>query len=38
VESTYSRMGNLIDLNSGRYEKLKDISGLPVTEIVDVRA
>lgn len=38
VESTYSRLGNLIDLTSGRHEKLKDISGLPVTEIVDVRA
>ncbi|HET9403119.1 MAG TPA: adenylate/guanylate cyclase domain-containing protein [Burkholderiales bacterium] len=37
VESTYSRLGNLIDLSAGRYEKLKDISGLPVTEIVDVR-
>ena len=38
VESTYSRLGNLVDLNAGRYEKLKDISGLPVTEIVDVTA
>ena len=37
VESTYSRLGNLIDLSTGRHEKLKDISGLPVTEIVDVR-
>ena len=38
VESTYSRLGNLVDLNSGRYEKLKDIAGMPVTEIVDVIA
>jgi len=38
VESTYSRLGNLVDLASGRYEKLKDIAGLPVTEIVHVRA
>lgn len=38
VESTYSRVGNLVDLGSGRHEKLKDIGGLPVTEIVDVAA
>lgn len=36
VESTYSRVANLVDLNAGRHEKLKDISGLTVTEIVDV--
>jgi class 3 adenylate cyclase len=36
VESTYSRVANLIDLNAGRHEKLKDIAGLTVTEIVDV--
>jgi len=34
VESTYSRLSNLIDLNSGRYEKLRDIGGVPITEIV----
>lgn len=37
VESTYSRMCNLVDLESGRYEKLRDIAALPITEIVDVR-
>ena len=36
VESTYSRVANLVDLGSGRYEKLKDIAGLPVTQVVDV--
>lgn len=36
IESTYSRLGNLVDLSTGRYEKLKDIAGLPVTEIMDV--
>lgn len=34
VESTYSRLSNLIDLSSGRYEKLRDIGGVPITEIV----
>jgi adenylate cyclase len=36
VESIYSRVANLVDLGSGRYEKLKDIAGLPVTQIVGV--
>ncbi|OGA23415.1 MAG: hypothetical protein A3I02_10910 [Betaproteobacteria bacterium RIFCSPLOWO2_02_FULL_67_26] len=36
VESTYSRVANLVDLSTGRHEKLKDIAGLSVTEIVDV--
>ncbi|MBI3938110.1 MAG: MerR family transcriptional regulator [Betaproteobacteria bacterium] len=36
VESTYSRLCNLVDLTGGRYEKLRDIAGLPVTEIVEV--
>jgi class 3 adenylate cyclase len=36
VESTYSRLGNLVDLTTGRFEKLKDIAGLPVTEIVEL--
>jgi class 3 adenylate cyclase len=36
VESTYSRVANLVDLDSGRYEKLKDIAGLPVTQVVEV--
>ncbi|HXF66047.1 MAG TPA: adenylate/guanylate cyclase domain-containing protein [Burkholderiales bacterium] len=38
VESTYSRLANLVDLSSGRHEKLRDIAGLSVTEIVDVAA
>jgi adenylate cyclase len=36
VDSTYSRLCNLVDLDSGRYEKLRDIGGLPVTEIVNL--
>jgi adenylate cyclase len=36
VESTYSRVANLVDLDSGRYEKLKDIAGLPVAQVVEV--
>lgn len=36
IESTYSRLSNLIDLDSGRHEKLRDISGLAVTEIVEL--
>jgi len=36
IESTYSRLGNLVDLTTGRFEKLKDIAGLPVTEIVEL--
>jgi adenylate cyclase len=36
VESTYSRLCNLIDLESGRHDKLRDIAALPITEIVDV--
>lgn len=36
VESTYSRVANLVDLSAGRHEKLKDIAGLTITEIVDV--
>jgi adenylate cyclase len=38
VESTYSRVANLVDLGSGRYEKLKDIAGLPVAQVVEVHA
>jgi len=38
VESTYSRVANLVDLGSGRYEKLKDIAGLPVAQVVEVQA
>lgn len=33
VQSSYSRVGNLVDVESGRYVKLQDIAGLAVTEI-----
>ena len=33
VPSSYSRVGNLVDVESGRYVKLQDIAGLAVTEI-----
>lgn len=36
VDSTYSRLSNLVDLANARYEKLRDIGGIAVTEIVDV--
>lgn len=36
VESTYSRLCNLVDLDSGRHEKLRDIAALPITEIMEV--
>lgn len=35
VTETYSRIGNLVDLENPQYMKLKDISNLAVTEIVD---
>jgi class 3 adenylate cyclase len=37
VASSYSQLGSLIDLSSERYEKLREIATLPVTEIRDVR-
>lgn len=33
VQSSYSRVGNLVDVESGRFVKLQDIAGLAVTEI-----
>ena len=33
VPSSYSRVSNLVDIESGRYVKLQDIAGLAVTEI-----
>jgi len=36
IPSSYSRISNLIDMKDPRYEKMQDISGLPVTEIIDV--
>ena len=37
VASSYSQLGTLIDLNSERYEKLRDITTLPITEIRSVK-
>ncbi len=36
VQSSYSRVGNLVDVETGRYVKLQDIVGLAVTEIKGV--
>jgi adenylate cyclase len=36
VKATYSRVSELADMASPRYEKLRDISALAVTEIVEV--
>lgn len=36
VNATYSRISELVDLASPRHEKLRDISALAVTEIVEV--
>jgi len=36
VVSSYSQLGALIDLKSERYEKLRDIATLPITEIRSV--
>lgn len=38
VVSSYSQVGNLVDLTSERFEKLREIAALPVTEIRSVRA
>ncbi len=37
VASSYSQLGTLIDLSSERYEKLRDITTLPITEIRSVK-
>jgi class 3 adenylate cyclase len=37
VASSYSQLGSLVDLESGRYEKLRVIATLPVTEIRSVK-
>ncbi len=37
VVSSYSQLGTLIDLSSERYEKLRDITTLPITEIRSVK-
>lgn len=36
VNASYSRLSELVDLASPRYEKLRDIGGMAVTEIVGV--
>jgi class 3 adenylate cyclase len=36
VPSSYSRVSNLVDVESGRYMKLQDIAGLAVAEIRSV--
>jgi class 3 adenylate cyclase len=38
VNSSYSQLGTLLDLKSERYEKLRDIANLPITEIREVRS
>jgi hypothetical protein len=37
VVSSYSQLGTLVDLSSERYEKLRDITTLAITEIRSVR-
>jgi len=37
VASSYSQLGSLVDLDSGRYEKLRVIAALPITEVRSVR-
>ncbi|MDB5810108.1 MAG: hypothetical protein JWN94_2230 [Betaproteobacteria bacterium] len=37
VVSSYSQLGSLLDLKSERYEKLREIAHLPITEIRGVR-
>jgi adenylate cyclase len=37
VESTYSRVSNLVDLDNPKYEKFRDIAMLPVTEVLDLK-
>ncbi len=37
VASSYSQLGTMVDLNCERYEKLRDIAMLPITEIRAVK-
>jgi len=37
VASSYSQLGSLVDLESGRYEKLRVIATLPITEVRSVK-
>jgi len=36
MQSSYSRISNLIDLSDARYGKFQDIAVLPVTEVLDI--
>lgn len=36
VNSSYSRLTELLDLSQPQYDKLRDIAALPVTEILDI--
>jgi class 3 adenylate cyclase/DNA-binding transcriptional MerR regulator len=36
VASSYSRVSELVELDSPRYEKLRDIGGMAITEVVEV--
>ena len=38
VGSSYSQLSGLVDLNAERYEKLREIAALPITEIRSVRS
>jgi adenylate cyclase len=38
VQSSYSRLSELVDLNSPRYEKLQDIGTMAITEVMEVAA
>lgn len=38
VSASYSRLSELVDLNSPRHEKLRDIGGVAVTEIVEIES
>lgn len=37
VSSSYSRISELLDLSEQKYDKLRDIAALPVTEILGIR-
>jgi len=36
MQSSYSRISNLIDLSDARYGKFQDIGVVPVTEVLDI--
>lgn len=36
VNSSYSRITELLDLSMPKYDKLRDIAALPVTEVIDI--